>query len=309
MNYFLGIDGGGTKTKVCIIDETLTLIAYGSAGPSSIDTVSNDVTVSNIQSAIDQALLAHPKITRFVSVFGGLGGIVTENDKHHVQTLLRSLSQVSDDTTIRIENDVINALASADRGLEGIVLISGTGMNCFGIDSHQSTYKAGGWGFKEGDAGSGYDLGYHAIKSMIRSFDGRYPMTEFSKAIASAVGLKQAEDIIGVMDRLWGDRTTIASLAPLVTKAANDGDLLAQKIIDDATDELALAVKTVYEHLIFVQPFVCVVGSLGNSEGYFKTQLQKKIKTINPEIELVAPKEDPAFAAAKLAVQFHSDLS
>jgi N-acetylglucosamine kinase len=124
-----------------------------------------------------------------------------------------------------------------------------------------------------------------------------------------AVGLSKAEDIIGVMDRLWGDRTAIASLAPLVTKAANNGDLLAMKIIDDATDELALAVNTVYNHLIFVHPFVCIVGSLGNSEGYFKTQLHQKIKAINPHFELVAPMEDPAFAAAKLAYETFKNLS
>jgi len=302
MKYYLGIDGGGTKTKVCLMDATKTIIGFGNGGPSSIDTVDQKTTLKSIRNALLELNPDLVDLTHIDGIFAGLGGVVTENDKLGLQDLLRDLPYTDESTLIKVESDVINALASRERGDYGMVLIVGTGMVAYGRNQRGITHKAGGWGYKEGDAGSSYDLGYQSIKTVIRAFDRRIPSSGFTDAVAESIGMSEAKDIISIMDRLWGHRTNIASLAPIVTKFANQGDSNAKAIVDAATDELALCVRAVYQNIDFPHSHLVVVGSLGNADGYFKNRLFEKIHSIDPRIEIVAPAIDPAFAAAKIAL-------
>jgi len=302
MKYFLGIDGGGTKTKVCLIDETGTILGYGNGGPSSIDTVDALTTFTSIKNALQEISSLPMKPFHLHGIFAGLGGVVTQNDKISLSTLLLDLPYTDASTQISVDNDAINALASGELGQAGMVLIVGTGMVAYGQNPFGQTHKAGGWGYKEGDAGSSYDLGVQALKTLSRAFDKRIETSNFIQALAHHVGMKNSIDIIPIMDQYWGQRTLIASLAPFVTKFANLGDYHAKAIIDKATDELALCVRAVYQNITYPNAHLVVVGSLGNADGYFKDQLHQKIQAISPLIKIIAPSIDPAYAAAKLAL-------
>lgn len=298
MSYYLGIDGGGTKTKVAVINEFNQVIFIGTSGPSSTDTVKSDETLHAIHHALEPFYASSEKVS-FQGVFAGIGGIVTESDCASVERILRRIKGTDKSTKVRARNDMENALYSGLCFDEGISLICGTGMVAFGKDTEGNTHKAGGWSYKEGDAGSAYDLGNQALKTMIRAYDGRYPMSLFAQDIAEAVGLEKATDIVGIYNTL--DRTEIARLAPIVTKHANQGEPFALKIVEAATDELKLAVKAVYQRLSLNDPRLVVVGSLGNAEGVFKSKLHQKIKTIDSRMDIIEPIIDPAEAAAMMA--------
>ncbi len=298
MTYYLGIDGGGTKTKVAVINTQEQVIFIGTSGPSSIDTVSSDESLHAFHQALEPLYQTTPDIV-FSKIFAGIGGIVTDQDMSDVEKILRRIKGSTEHTIVRARNDMENALYSGLCFDEGISLICGTGMVAFGLDTHGNKHKAGGWSYKEGDAGSAYDLGNQALKAMIRAYDGRYRMSEFAKEVAETVGLKKAIDIVDIYNRM--DRTSIAKLAPIVTKHANQNDPTALKIVDNATDELKLAVQAVYQMLSLKDPKLVIVGSLGNAPGIFTTQLHAKIREIIPKIQIIKPVIDPAEAAAMMA--------
>lgn len=300
MSYYLGIDGGGTKTKVVVIDHQDNIIYEGVSGPSSIDTVSNEETLNSFTQALSEFYSTIPN-AHFDSIFCGLGGIVDQDDFILVESLLRHLKGVHDKTYIQARNDMENALYSGLCFDEGIALICGTGMVAYGKDTFGNSHKAGGWGFKEGDFGSAYDLGMHALRHVIKAFDHRVVQDDFSKEIAQTIGMKKTNDFVDIMNEHYLDRTWIANLSPLVTKYANLGNPYAKEIVDIATDELALAVHAVYDNLRLKEKKLVIVGSLGNSGGYFVNQLHHKIKSIDLEIEIIKPIVDPALAAAKMA--------
>jgi N-acetylglucosamine kinase-like BadF-type ATPase len=300
MHYYLGIDGGGSKTKVIVIDEQKTILYEGHGGPSSIDTVDESTTFANINQALQGFYEQYPDCS-FCSIFAGLGGIVFESDYAKVQDLLKKLKGVDQHTLLTARNDMESALYSGLCFDEGMTLICGTGMVAFGRDTHGNAHKSGGWGFKVGDEGSGYDLGFQAIKHMIRAFDGRLEKTDFAIDIAQNIKLKEAHDIVVFMDARTNDRTYIANLAPIVTKHADLGNRYAKRIIDQATSELALAVQGVYQQLTLIKKTLVIVGSLGNTSGYFKEKLHQKILEVDPKIEIIKPKVDPAYAAAIMA--------
>lgn len=67
---------------------------------------------------------------------------------------------------------MVIALAGGCSCRPGIVMIMGTGSVAYG-ENGKRNHKCGGWGWKEGDPGSAYDLGISAIRTMIRAYDGR----------------------------------------------------------------------------------------------------------------------------------------
>ncbi len=294
---YMGIDGGGTGTKVYLIDAQENDVFQGEGDRTSIDTVSYDVSLNNILNIVSDFDFNGYEV---VSVFAGLGGIVTKDHKDEMIQRLKTLPGVTNHTLVVVENDVMNALASGLIFDDGMTLIVGTGMSAFGKHGNK-THKAGGWGFKEGDAGSSFDLGLQAIKKAIRAKDMRIPATDFTDEVSQVIGLKEAKDIISIMDNLYLDRTKVASFAPLVTKHANLGDIHAIDIVNHATTELMLCVQSIYKTLEFDETTLVIVGSLGNAKGVFKELLHRKIKEISPKITITEPKVDPGFAAALLA--------
>lgn len=299
MKLFLGIDGGGTKTKVTIIDEHENLLYEYTSGPSSIDTVTKKETYQNFYEALNPYFIKHPNHL-IKSVFAGIGGIIFKKDCQLVEKLIKALPFIADDAVVVARNDMENALYSGKCFDEGISLICGTGIVAFGKDKNNS-HKASGWGYKEGDLGSAFHLGTEAIRYVVRVFDGRYDIDDFANEVAMIVKMSKAEDIINVMSSYYDNRTKTAALAPIVTKHANLGNMHAKRIIDYATDEAALAVKAVYQKLNFNHKTCVIVGSLGNAKGYYQDELKKKIIAIDSHMQIIEPLIDPSYAAAIMA--------
>lgn len=301
MNYYLGIDGGGTKTKLCLMNSDNEVIQMAEGGPSSIDTVSEETTFNNFLNPFMEIINNCSNNITIKGVFAGIGGIVSGEDEKLVESIVRRLPNITKDTKIKAKNDMHNALASGLLFDEGVTLIVGTGSVAFGKDKHNHYHKCGGWGYKEGDLGSAYDIGFKAIKTMIKSYDGRIDITDFTKEVKDKIGIEKIEDVVGALNNLWNNRTEIASYAKLVTKHANLGDKYAKMIVDEATDQLALAVNGVIKNLNIDNKVIVIVGSLGNSEGYFKEQLHHKISLIDKDIKIISPLVDPALGAALMA--------
>lgn len=304
MVLYLGVDGGATKTKVSLMNDKEKIIYQNTSGTSAIDVVDSQATKTAFLEALYPYFENHPK-DKIDAAFIGLGGVVFPNDSYKVETLLRELPFIKDKAMIVARNDMENALYSGACFEEGIALICGTGMVAFGKDIHRS-HKAAGWGYKEGELGSGYHLGREAIRQAIRAFDGRYEKDDFAIEIAKSIGLTKASDIIPIMEEYFGDRTKTASLAPIVTMFANKNNPHAKRIIDLATTECALAVKAVHNTINIKNKTIVIVGSLGNANGYYRDQLHLKIKEIDQYFNIIKPIMDPADAAALMAKKLYT---
>jgi N-acetylglucosamine kinase-like BadF-type ATPase len=299
MKTFIGIDGGGTKTKVIAIDENMNIVFESVAGPTSIDTVPEKTTYRNLKSAFKDFDYESHDIR---GIFAGLGGIVFDQDEKKVENIIRDVINSEQEILIKAKNDMVTALFSGLSYEKGMSMICGTGMVVYGVNNSKN-HKAGGWGHREGELGSAFHLGKELIMHTVRAFDGRKDLDDLARDCAKDIGLKETADIINIMNEIFDSRTTIASLAPIVTKHANLGNSEAKKICDSATEELALAVRAVYKKLDFDEVTLVIVGSLGNSSGYFQETLHQKIMKISNKIQIIAPMIDPAEAAARMALR------
>ena len=164
--YYLGIDGGGTKTSFIIINQDNEIIYRNKTSPSAIDTVSKD--------DIKKVFIEGTKDFKYKvdSVFAGIGGITNDVERKMIIDIIKELEICDKNTKIDANNDVYNAIYGGLGGKDGIIIIAGTGSVCFGKHNNM-TARAGGYSYKEGDGGSSYYLGYRALQHLARVIDGR----------------------------------------------------------------------------------------------------------------------------------------
>ena len=283
-NYYLGIDGGGTKTAIVIIDEDNQIVYNNVLGPSSLDTVP---LIEIEKMFIEESKKIPFKVS---SVFAGLGGISSQKDIENINNILAKMSCVLPNAKVSSDNDVVNALYGALDGQDGIVIIAGTGSVAFGKYA-----RSGGYCYQEGDAGSAYYIGYRALQHLARVCDGRKERSSFSDSLMKEIDCYDYQSLAHYF--IHATRTEIASLAPLVCSSNNPEAL---KIVVDAVDEIIEMIKAVHKRLAINSescPF-SIIGSLGNNNELYRKLLFEKLIVLNPKIKYQYKKYDASFGAA-----------
>jgi N-acetylglucosamine kinase-like BadF-type ATPase len=293
MHYFAGVDGGGTKTQLVIIDEEGKIVAEAVAGTASVDTISFSASLDTVAAVLAQSQFE----TEISGIFVGIGGIASEDHEMTYIEGLKKLPLLMNAHYFQAKNDVYAALASGKGTLQGIALILGTGAVCFGINGDR-VWRCGGYHFKEGDAGSAYDVGLQALKYYARVLDGRYPQSAFSNAVRDYLNIDSFSSLVEYFHHL--ERTTTAKIAPIVTSFART-DQYAYKIMTTAAEEVRLLVEGVYRNLDFKEADLVVVGGIGTADTIYKEIYAQAILRISPNIHIIQPKYTPAYACALIA--------
>ena len=294
MKHFLGIDGGGTKTAVVIIDEQLNTIKRKTFGPTSIDTIDLETFKQTFYDFFD-----HLSFT-LDGIYAGIGGILTSHDSAPIIEIFRSFPNVSNSTNVIVENDIMNAFLSGGFKNSGIALIIGTGSVCYGRhDGH--SHRASGWGYLEGDLGSAYDLGLHALLNSIQAFDHRIEDTPLYEMLRKTYGLTTTSNIFQHIKDIRLNRTKTASISKLITNEAKKGDITAIQLVNLSCEHHISSLKAVMNSIQLYSTPCVVVGSLGLDEYYYEV-LNKTIKKHQIEIRLIKPLESPELAAAKYSL-------
>lgn len=306
MNYFLGIDGGATKTEAVILDENGQVVAQALGGPVNYHQGGEKESAENLEELMKKILnQANLEIKDITAAICGLAGLDTKQDQRVLGKMAKNLLSGDLKEKIKVVSDVEIAFALSITKDYGIVLISGTGANCFGKGENGKISWAGKWGYLLGDQASGFALGLGALKMIMRGFDGRGKKPKIlTKLILDKLKLKEVEEI---MDWIYRDQVPvreIAALAPLVFEAYKKGDKVTLILIKKLIYEMVLDIKTVATKVdLLNEEFE--IGLVG---GVFKERLviellEKEIKKILPKTKLVLPKISPAMAAAKMAKQ------
>jgi N-acetylglucosamine kinase-like BadF-type ATPase len=302
MRYFLGIDGGGTRTRAVIVSERGEPVGRGEGGSSNYHSVGLDGAFANIVAAVDTARSAAKLSSnqRLDAACLGLAGCGTDEDRRKLAPIAARLSLAPH--LCRVESDMLIAHAGAFECEPGLILIAGTGSVCFGVDRKGNTARAGGWGPMFDDWGSAYDMGRRAIIHSLRAADGRSEPSLFSKRVAEALGgdLRAIAKLTATGD----DRNRVASLAPIVFQSDRDGDYHAAAIITMVIEELAVCVEAVVKKLSFDEEIeIVVLGGLNNAGRAFFQPLYDAIRKRVPTAQIVSDMLPPVMGAALLALR------
>lgn len=194
MAYYIGIDGGGTKTRCAVGNET-ELLATATAGPATLLRASREVVVESLRGSIAQACAA-TGLNRDNIAAACLGSTGAARPDI-ARTLREMLSEMLPAARIHVCGDMDIALAAAFGEGPGVVVIAGTGSIAFGLNAEHRSARAGGMGPDTSDEGSGHWIGKRA-RSLLQSLDpAAAPATLFPDVLDKAeAGNSQAQAIL-----------------------------------------------------------------------------------------------------------------
>ncbi|MEN1967378.1 BadF/BadG/BcrA/BcrD ATPase family protein [Lentibacillus sp. N15] len=297
MPHIIAIDGGGTKTNAVLADDTGSIYAYSSTGPTNPNTISGEVLEQTLQLLFaDLKKQASESFAKVTTVFAGIAGASSPQNAKQLQFSLEQISPAN--ASITVEIDTVNALYSGTYGKPGMVQIAGTGAISFGINQHRHRERVGGWGYLLGDEGSGYAIGQQGIIAVLKAYDGRGEQTILTKIVSQYFGVARGEEIIQHVYSSAIPKVEIAAAAKLVFQAYKQNDPVAKEIIHRASRELCWSVRTLYRKLFSGEKTILVLcGGIFSESSIIPQHIKKDLFQSHQQIEMVLPKLPPVGGA------------
>ncbi len=232
---WLGVDGGGTRTRSLLAAADGTIVGRGEGGACNATRCSPRQLAESLTAALSGVPWARVRGACF-----GLAGVYRTEARARAEAVVRDLCPVP----FLLRNDAEVALAGAFEGEAGILVQAGTGAIALGQDGLGGSFRCGGWGWILGDEGSAVWIGREAAAAVLQAHDGRGRRTALTEAVVADLGLAAVEDLVGLVH---GDRPppeTLGGLLAPVHRAAHDGDMVAAAILDRAGRHLADLART-----------------------------------------------------------------
>jgi glucosamine kinase len=299
----VGVDGGGTKTRVLVADESGKSLA-DVAGPGSAVKPGDAERSAQVIAETVALALASAEMTDVLPkvLCVGVAGVGRENER---QALLDALSTREIAEEVLVHPDATVALDDAFGDGAGVLLIAGTGSVCFGRSPTGVVARCGGWGPVIGDEGSGAWIGRRALSIVTAAYDGREPETALAGAVLTAAQVNDVNELIA-----WAASASpamLATLAPAVLSEAEAGDLRANALLSLAVEELMLHVRALARQLFGDERAslpVALTGGLLRRGQPLRKRLEQRLKSAVPGAAVQSGDVDAARGAVRGALRF-----
>jgi N-acetylglucosamine kinase-like BadF-type ATPase len=244
MKLFLGVDGGGSKTRFLLIDEHGRVLSAHTEGSAYYLEIGLEalqaMLTSGIQTTLERAGVAPSHLS-----YAFLGLPAYGEDRSLLTELDAAPSLALPQVRYRCGNDMVCGWAGALAGTDGINIVAGTGSIAYGEYAGR-TARAGGWGELFSDEGSAYWLAREGLRLFSRMSDGRTARGPLHERVRRHFGLQDDLDLCAtVYGKSVAQRSQLAKLSKLVAEAAGAGDEAARALFAQAVVELADIVDAV----------------------------------------------------------------
>jgi glucosamine kinase len=314
VTYYLGVDGGGSKTT-CVVGDETSILATFTAGPSNITRVgeagAREALHQAIWGACVAAQIAPQQVGRVCIGAAGAG-------RGEIASTVGKLVAEIIPCEIEIVGDMQIALAAAFGLGPGVMVIAGTGSIAYGRDARGKTARAGGWGFAISDEGSAHWIGRAAVSAVLRATDESgddqarrdqaelnrlSPVSRLARELKTACGVDTLQQLASKAN-LHPD---FAALFPAVLVAAESGDVAARHVIAEAAKELAQLAGIVLRRL-FPQDSsagsavpMAIAGGVFRHAAKIRELFYNEVRAANPNVGLNPEVVDPVQGALQLA--------
>jgi glucosamine kinase len=301
MSFYLGFDGGGTKTECIALDAEGRIAGTGLAGPSNPLRVGYEAACVALQLAAATAIAsAKGNGTDIKGICAGLAGAGRMNVAEEMRKRLAGIWTAA---RVMIITDAEATLETAVGDSAGIVLIAGTGSISLGRNANGEMARAGGHGPWIGDAGSAYDIGRQAALAVADARDFAGPATILAEMITATLECRAWDDVVEKIAS--GPAMVFPRLVPTVMQAAEEGDAAARNILNNAARELAKLALTVAGRLgMKAQEFkVARSGGVFDRSYMLDSRVDDLIVRVAPRAHVSLLKEPSALGAARVALR------
>ena len=261
--YLIGVDGGGSGTRILVTDLNKQVLAQARGAPSALGQGVHNAWPA-IMTTIDKCMPAFDPEDCAIGI--GISGANNSSWKELFISLNPGFP------FLKVESDAMTTLRGAHMGSAGCVIAIGTGTVGMAIFPSGEVRTVAGWGFPSGDEGSGSWLGLQAINMAQKVLDGRLKSGPLVEAILGVCG-RTKNDFL-----LWlglAAQFQYATIAPLIFAHAKK-DRMAKNLLKKSGDEIYQMSKALDPSKKL--PFA-LSGSIGEKMiPYLPSSLRKRAK-------------------------------
>ena len=267
MKYYLGVDGGGTKTEFVWVNEKDEVIHHEIRGSSNPNDIGKDRMIADMVAAVSENI---PADCNRVDVCMGLSGLGFAGCKDELVNALKKIEKVG---FVDICSDVQIALDSAYDG-DGCIVIMGTGSVGY-LRKNGEHILVGGCGYMIDSSLSGYDLGREVLNAVCSECDGRGERTFLTELILK----DKSENVSELVKNTYVQgKAYVASFAPYVFEAYMHGDKVVEEILSRRVREWENLIWGVHKAYGEEHCEITLIGGLSRQWNILSKYLSKEIK-------------------------------
>ena len=236
--YYLGIDGGGTKTEFALSDSEGKIVCRIFMDGCNPNTVGIEQTKHIIEDGIVQVCKDVPLSS--VVVYAGIAGCASGNYADEIKAMLEKMSFAACDA----DSDNNNIVAAGLGDNEGITMILGTGI-CSYVVKKEEIKRIAGWGYLFDNGGSSFHIGRDAINAYFSAYDGSGEETTLVQRIKQTFSYSNGDFVKYLYS---GGNKLVSSYAMCVFEEAEKGDRVSVAILKKHTAEIARLIRVSLSH-------------------------------------------------------------
>ena len=305
-HVYLGVDGGGTKTRFALIDGDGHLLGEAELGTTYHPHVGLDGVRAVLTEGVAEVLgTANRTLADISYAFFGLPAY--GEDSHATAQLQTCPAAILGHQRYACDNDMVCGWAGSLACADGINIVAGTGSIGYG-QRQGIAARAGGWGEAFSDEGSAYWIAIRGLNAYSRMSDGRLLRGPLHAIFNAHFQLDNDLDICA---HVYGGkaytRGDLAQLSRQVAEAARAGDGVAVGIFRDAGHELACICNALRLALHFEpdEPVpVSWSGGAFNADDLLLAPLRDALSAASPQFDMRPPLHVPHYGVALYAALF-----
>lgn len=293
----IAIDGGATKTALTVLDQDGTVLFSTASTGSNYQAIGQERVQEVLTTLLSDAAAQLHDWHIDAAVFA-IAGVDTNEDIEIVSQVVEQAIAASplNIATYVVENDVEATLKGLIQHEPGALLISGTGAIAYGYKD-ATLIRAGGWGHRVGDEGSGYWLGQQVAQAIFKAYDGRGEPTILTELVLQQQNLTSVEQLANFLYNSSYTNARLASFGSTLQQACDKGDSAALNIAARATDELVSLASVILKRLTIIdEPFSFYLngGVLKNNACIYKPFVEQLV-TLYPNVSVTLCTEQPIY--------------
>jgi N-acetylglucosamine kinase-like BadF-type ATPase len=301
----LAIDGGNSKTDVCLLSASGQLLGYARGAGSNHQLVGLDAAFSVLAGLVSEAaaeagLDAGTCPAQHAAVY-----LAGADFPREVEMLLGRVSLAGWAAEVSLDNDTFALLRAGTSAANRIAVVCGAGINCVGVSAAGDILRFPSVGVISGDWGGGAALGTEALFLAVRAEDGRGQPTALREAIMQHFGTPSVVDVTAALHFGEMPRGRLHELVPVLLRVAALGDGPARAVVDRQAEEVFLLVRAAVDRLALRdQPTDVVLGGgvLAARHPLLMEGVSRRLAAYAPRANLLVVDDPPVVGAALLGL-------
>ena len=301
----LAIDGGNSKTDVCLISEDGRLLGYARGAGSNHQVVGFDTAFDVLvglvfEAAAEAGVDGSSALARHAAVY-----LAGADFPREVEMLLRRVSLAGWAQEVTLDNDTFALLRAGSDAANRIAVVCGAGINCVAVAAANEILRFPSVGVISGDWGGGAMLGTEALFLAVRAEDGRGEPTALREAVTQHFGTSSVVEVTAALHFGEMPRGRLHELVPVLLAAAAAGDELARSVVSRQAEEVFLLARAAIDRLdLRDQPTDVVLGGgvLAARDPLLLEEVSRRFEAHAPRTNLVIVEDPPVVGAALLGL-------